>query len=157
MRRWHRIVVLAGALAILGAACSSSGPSQSPSSGPSQSSTSSAEATIKANWVAFFSGNTSAQQKVKLLQNGQRFAALIQAQAGSAIAQSAVARVRSVTIHGSRATVKYDILLAGQPAPPNQTGTANLVNGGGEGGDQSFCALLSLQGKPPPQCKTAGG
>src|SRR5437588_1659316 len=156
MRRWQRIVVLAGALAILGAACSSSGPSQSPSSGPSQSPAPSAVATIKANWAAFFSGKTSAQQKVKLLQNGQRFAPLIQAQAGSAIAQSAVARVRSVTLHGSTATVKYDILLAGQPALPNQTGTAMLVNGTWEVGDQSFCALLSLQGKPPPQCKAAG-
>ena len=62
----------------------------------SAASTASAVAQIKADWEAFFSGTTPAAKKIALLQNGQKYAAIIQAQAASGLAQSASAKVAAV-------------------------------------------------------------
>src|SRR5438445_5749623 len=113
-RRW----VLSAVVIALLAACSSSSSSSPPSQSPTG-----AVAMITQNWEAFFSGKTSAGQKTKLLQNGRKFGALIQAQAGSGLAQSTEARVHSVIVRGSAATIRYDILIGGHPALTNQTGT----------------------------------
>jgi hypothetical protein len=101
-----RRVFLAAALGLTLAsavtACSSSSSSASTSSAPSSSAPAlsasassghpNAAAQIKANWEAFFSGTTSAAKKISLLQNGQKFAGVIEAQAGSGLAKSASAR-----------------------------------------------------------------
>ena len=70
------------------AACGSSNTS-SASPPPSTHSPPSATALITANWEAFFSGKTSAAKKITLLQNGQAFATIINAQSGSSMASSA--------------------------------------------------------------------
>ena len=112
-----------------------------------------------ANWEAFFSGTTSAARKIALLQNGQEFAAIIQAQAASALAQSASARVTAVhMISATQATVTYDIYLGGKPPLSNQTGTAVSQDGTWKVGDVSFCQLLALEngGKAPTVCSSVG-
>jgi uncharacterized protein YcfL len=130
--------------------------SSTPSSGGSQADIS----TITANWESFFSGATPAAKKMQVLQNGQAFASVINAQAGSSMSKSASAKVSSVVVNstGTQATVKYSIYLAGQPALPNQTGVA--VHSGGKWlvGDSSFCALLALEngGKAPSVCSSVG-
>jgi hypothetical protein len=94
-------------------------------------------------------------RKIALLQNGQRYAALLEAQAKLPSAASASARVLEVTMQGpTRATVHYTILLGGKPALGNQTGTAVLQGGTWKVSDASFCALLSLEngGKAAPGC-----
>jgi hypothetical protein len=157
------------ALASAVTACSSSSSSPSTSSAPSSSAPassasasagdSSAAAQIKANWEAFFSGTTSAAKKISLLQNGQKFAAVIEAQARSGLAKSASAKVTAVSVTSpTKATVTYDILLAGKPALTNQTGQAVYQDGTWKVGDASFCALLALEngGKAPSACSSAG-
>jgi hypothetical protein len=133
-----RRVILAAALGLALAsavtACSSSSSSPSTSSAPSSAPASSASASagdssaaaqIKANWEAFFSGTTSAAKKISLLQNGQKFAAVIEAQARSGLAKSASAKVTAVSVTSpTKATVTYDILLAGKPALTNQNASA---------------------------------
>jgi hypothetical protein len=118
-----------------------------------------ASAQIKTNWEAFFSGKTSAAQKIALLQNGQKFAQTINAQAGSSLSQSAGAQVTGVVVNGNSAKVTYNITLAGKSALPNQVGTAVLVNGSWLVGDASFCSLLTLEnaGTPPSVCKSVSG
>ena len=120
-----RRVILAAALGMALAsavtACSSSSSSPSTSSAPSSAPASSASASagdssaaaqIKANWEAFFSGTTSAAKKISLLQNGPKFAAVIEAQARSGLAKSASAKVTAVSVTSpTKATVTYDILL----------------------------------------------
>jgi len=162
------------ALAAAVAACSSS--SSSPATAPSSSApaTSSpatptsaapsssgataganAKAEITANWEAFFDGKTSATKKIALLQNGDTFAAIIKAQAGSGLAASAGAKVTAVTVKSpTSATVKYDITLNGTTALANQTGTAVYQDGTWKVGDVSFCQLLTLEngGKAPAVC-----
>jgi hypothetical protein len=129
----------------------SSSPATSPSSAPAASSpgggtSANAKAQIKANWEAFFDGQTSAAKKISLLENGQKFASVINAQAGSGIAGSAGAKVTSVVVNSpAKATVKYDITLGGTTALANQTGTAVYQDGMWKVGDVSFCQLLKLE------------
>jgi hypothetical protein len=60
----------------------------------------------------------------------QKYAAIIQAQAASGLAQSASAKVTAVhVISATQATVTYDIYLGGKPALSNQTGTAVYQDG----------------------------
>jgi hypothetical protein len=140
------------------AACGSSGTS-SVSPPPATHSPPSATALITANWEAFFSGKTSAAKKITLLQNGQAFATIIQAQSGSSMATSASAKVTKVTVTSpAQATVAYNILLGTTPALTNQSGMAVYQNGTWKVGDASFCALLALEngGKAPSVCSSAG-
>jgi hypothetical protein len=140
------------------AACGSSGTS-SVSPPASTHPPGSATALITANWEAFFSGKTSAKDKITLLQNGQAFAAIINAQSGSGMASSASAAVTKVTVTSpAQATVTYSILLGTTPALTNQSGLAVYQNGTWKVGDASFCGLLTLEngGKAPSVCSSAG-
>jgi hypothetical protein len=175
-RRITLAPALALAFALAMAACSSSAsPSAttSASSAPAASSATSspaassaapsspsaaggnAKAQITANWEAFFNGQTSAAKKIQLLQNGQKFAAVINAQAGSGLASSAGAKVTAVVVNSATsATVSYDITLSGATALANQTGTAVYQDGKWKVGDVSFCQLLKLEnaGSSPSVC-----
>ena len=125
----------------------------SSSSGPAASGN--AKAQITTNWEAFFNGQTSAAKKISLLQNGQKFAAVINAQAGSGLAGSAGAKVTAVVVNSATsATVTYDITLSGATALGNQTGTAVYQDGTWKVGDVSFCQLLKLEnaGSSPSVC-----
>ncbi|MGA3150330.1 MAG: hypothetical protein ABSD10_01760 [Candidatus Saccharimonadales bacterium] len=121
-------------------------------SGRTNSDNNAAKSQIQTNWVAFFNGSTSAQGKINLLQNGQQFAQVIQAQAQSATAKATTATVSSVSLNGSSATVQYTIDINKQPALSNQKGQAVKVNGAWKVGDAAFCGLLQLSGSVPPNC-----
>ena len=115
-----------------------------------------AKAQITANWEAFFNGKTGAAKKISLLQNGDKFSAIIKAQAGSGLASTAGAKVTAVVVNSATsATVSYDITLSGTTALPNQTGTAVYEDGIWKVGDVSFCQLLKLEnnGTAPSACK----
>jgi hypothetical protein len=134
---------------------SASAPASSASSSASAGSTGNAAAVaqIKANWEAFFSGKTGADEKIKLLQNGQKFATVIRAQAGSGLAGAVSAKVKAVVVNSpTSATVSYDIVSGSQVLLPNQTGTAVYEDGIWKVGDVSFCQLLGLQGSKPSIC-----
>jgi hypothetical protein len=166
-------------LAMTVAACGSSGGSSSGSSpsasasGPASSAASSAAPSassgggsaadvsqIKANWVAFFNPKTPVAKRVSLLQNGSTFASIIRAQASSALASSATSSVAAVTVESpTQAKVTYSILVGGTAALKNQPGVAVKEGGVWKVGDQSFCALLTLEnnGKAPTACAGAAG
>jgi hypothetical protein len=141
------------------AASAASSPSALPSAPASSSSpaaaSGNAKAQITANWEAFFNGQTSAAKKISLLENGQKFATVINAQAGSGLASSAGAKVTAVVVNSAtKATVTYDITLSGATALGNQTGTAVYQGGIWKVGDVSFCQLLKLEnaGSSPSVC-----
>ena len=147
----------ASAPAPASSAASPSAPASSPAA-PSSSAPAAggnAKAQITANWEAFFNGQTGAAKKISLLQNGDKFSAIIKAQAGSGLASSAGAKVTAVVVNSATsATVSYDITLSGATALPNQTGTAVYENGTWKVGDVSFCQLLKLEnnGTAPAAC-----
>ena len=116
-----------------------------------------AVAAVKTAWVTFFAGTTSAATKISLLENGQQFTQVIDAQAGSALAKGTTAKVIQVTqTSPSTADVNYTILINGQPALQNQLGRAVLVNGEWKVGANSFCALLALEGTKVAACPATG-
>ena len=140
-------------------AASSPAASSAAASSPSTGGSSAAVAQITTNWEAFFDGKTSAAKKITLLQNGQKFASVINAQAGSSIATGAGAKVTAVVVNSpTSATVSYSITLNGATALPNQTGTAVYQDGSWKVGDVSFCELLKLEngGTAPSVCSSAG-
>ena len=177
-RRIALAPALAVGLALAVAACSSSSSPaatasssapassaavSSPASAPASSAAASspaaaggnAKAQITANWEAFFNGSTSAAKKISVLQNGDKFSAVIKAQAGSGLASTAGAKVTAVVVNSSTsATVSYDITLSGATALANQTGTAVYEDGIWKVGDVSFCQLLKLEnnGTAPSVC-----
>ena len=170
------LVVVLGAVAAV-TACSSSGstkPGSSASAKPttaapttaapttaspsSGGATSAAVTQIKTNWETFFNPKTPVTQRVNLLQNGSAFASIIKAQAGSPLASSATSTVSAVTVESSsQAKVTYSILVGGSPALKNQPGVSVFQDGIWKVGDQSFCALLTLEnnGKAPSACASA--
>jgi hypothetical protein len=117
-------------------------------------------AQIKSNWVAFFNPKTPVAKRISLLQNGSTFASIIQSQASSSLAAAATSSVSAVTVESpSQAKVTYSILVSGTPALKNQPGVAVDQGGVWKVGDQSFCALLTLEnsGKAPTACASAAG
>jgi hypothetical protein len=164
-------VLGACALAAAAAACGSSSPSSSSSTPPpaspsattpsstTSSSGGAANATIAANWVAFFDAKTPVSKRVSLLEDGSQFQSIIATQAHQSLPSLASAKVISVSnVTASNATVKYDILVSGTPALTNEIGTAVYQDGTWKVGVSSFCGLLSLEGlkSMPAACSSAG-
>jgi len=142
------------------AAPTSAAPATSAAPSPSGGGSSAAVTQITTNWEAFFNPKTPVTKRVSLLQNGQVFESIIQAQAGSPLAASATSSVSSVTVESpAQAKVLYSILVGGTPELKNQPGVAVFQNGIWKVGDQSFCALLTLEnsGKAPSACASAAG
>ena len=142
------------ALPLVLAACGSKSTAATvtPSATPSGSSSSSTTATITSSWEKFFDGTTPAATKITLLQNGQQFATVIQAQANSAIAKATQAKVSAVSVTSpTTAAVTYSIVEGGQVALPDQQGQAVLEGGVWKVSAVSFQALLKLeQGQSSP-------
>ena len=146
------VVVLGPALGVVLVACGSSGTtapkagSSPPASASAAPASGSATAQIAADWQAFFNAKTPVARRVELLQNGQVFAPVIRAQAGSTLASAATAQVTKVTlVSPAQAKVTYSILVGGTPQLKNQAGVAVLQDGTWKVGDASFCGLLALE------------
>lgn len=107
---------------------------------------------IAQTWTTFFAASTPVAERIALLQNGRRFAAIARQASASPLVKQVSVKVSSVTVHGSSATVVYSVLLNSKTALSNQRGVALKINGMWKVGSRSFCALLSLQGAPPRAC-----
>lgn len=157
---------LALALAVTACGGSSGGSGASAPSGGGSSSAPAAGGTalsqIKTNWEAFFNPKTPLARREALVQNGQLFAGIMKAQAGSGLASSVTAQVSKVhVVSDSQAKVTYTILVSGNPMLRNQNGVAVKEGGVWKVGDASFCGLLALQNggstaSLPSACKNAG-
>jgi hypothetical protein len=139
-----------------------SAASASASSGGSGTGTSTgAAAQIKTNWEKFFAASTPASERVKLLQNGDKFASAIGSFASNPLAQGISSKVSAVSgITATNATVTYDIDAAGQTMASKQSGKSVLEGGVWKVSDASFCSLLSsaaplMNLTVPAACKSA--
>ncbi|HET9721800.1 MAG TPA: hypothetical protein VFP32_02105 [Candidatus Saccharimonadales bacterium] len=111
---------------------------------------------IRNNWATFFSGQTPAARKIALLQNGQQYSQVINAQAQTPTAKATTATVSNVSLNGSNsATVTYTVNINNSPALKDQQGQAINVNGVWKVSDAAFCGLLQLSGNVPPNCPGA--
>ena len=115
---------------------------------------------IRAHWGEFFTTDTPASKRIKLLQDGQQFASVIDSQARLPLAAHVSAMVyKVVLLSATQARVTYSILESGKPVLKNQTGTAVYSGGTWKVSVASFCRLLALEngGKTsslPAACKT---
>ena len=169
-------ILAVAAVALVAAACSSSGPTTAPTASPSAASPpvspaatpsegaspsaqspAAAKAEIERNWTRFFNGQTPPGQKIDLLVDGQQFAGVIEASSQSQLARSTRAKVTNVSLTGpDTATVTYDVLVGGQPALTDRQGTAVRTDGTWRVSDASFCSLLALGGQVPAACPSPG-
>jgi hypothetical protein len=153
--RFRVFVCLAAVIAgTVIAGCGSSGGGSSQATTTS-SSTATEAAQVKHDWIEFFDPSTPPSRTVSLLQNGTKFAAVIDAQAKSAFAKESSVSVSAVKLTSpTTATVTYTLKLAGQPVPglKNTTGTAVKTGTTWQVADSSFCKLLKLQGPVPAAC-----
>ncbi len=104
-------------------------------------------------YTAFFDGKTPAAQKATLVEKGDVFAPVLQAQASNPQAQGTSATVSSVTLTDpTHAAVTYTILMGGNPVLPNQNGQAVQDGGQWKVASATFCQLMTLQGGKSPAC-----
>lgn len=125
---------------------SASSSGSAPVSSSEPTSGTAATQAIETNWAKFFNAKTPIPQRIALLENGQEFAPVINAQASSTLAKLATAKVTHVTLTGtSQASVTYSILVGGKTGLGGQSGVAVYQNGVWKVGDSSFCGLLKLE------------
>jgi hypothetical protein len=148
------IVVLAAAAAAAWYFSSPGNNNNSTSNTAQGNAQTSTQQTIRDNWVKFFNGQTPATEKTALLQNGQQFAQVIEAESQSATAKATTVTVSTVKLNsgGKAATVTYTIYVDGKPTLKDQTGQAVKENGAWKVSDTAFCQLLQLSGNVPPNC-----
>jgi hypothetical protein len=155
------VLLLAVATATLLAGCGGGGKakqatlpttSTTASASPTPSATA-AIAQIRQNWTQFFDGSTSAADRIRLLENGEKFKSVIDALGSSSLAKQVKARVKRVKLTGATtASVTYTILLSGKPVLANVSGQAVLVDGIWKVGEASVCGLAKLEGAAPAAC-----
>ncbi|MBB5915516.1 hypothetical protein BJY24_004428 [Nocardia transvalensis] len=104
-------------------------------------------------YTAFFSGSTPAQQKAAIVQKGDVFLPILEAQAANPQAQGTSSTVAGVKLTDpDHADVTYSILIGGNPMLPDQTGQAVKEGGQWKVATPTFCALLAIQGGNSPAC-----
>ncbi|MBT2406449.1 MULTISPECIES: hypothetical protein [unclassified Streptomyces] len=154
---WAAAAVLL--LAPAAAGCSSDsgdgGPAQTPSvvvpvvptptSGPTDPAA--AKAQIEENWTAFFDGTVPAEEKTRLLENGERLGPLLAGFAADPNAAKSSAKVTAVDFtSATEARVTYDLLVGGTTALPDSKGNSVLQDGVWKVSVKTLCALVKLSG-----------
>jgi hypothetical protein len=114
-----------------------------------------AKAEITQSWETFFDGGTPAAKRVALLQNGAKFASLIEEATRSPLAAKLTAEVTKVEPHGDSADVTYTLIFDKNPVLEGAKGTAVHEDGVWKVGTRSFCELAALQGAKPKECAAA--
>lgn len=164
----RRILATAGAVAITAATvvgCSNSTDTAAESTAGATTAAAQATSLHAANsndpavkeitdaFVTFFDGNTPADKKITLVENGSTFATAITQQASSPMAAGSTAAVADVKLDDTtNATVTYSILINGSPALPNQNGKAVNIDGQWKVAAATYCGLLKIQGAAPAGC-----
>lgn len=121
---------------------------------------SSDEQAITTAFEKFFDGQSDAQTKLGQIQDPDRFADTIHAQAGLDIAKSTTVQVGDMDkVAPGRAAVTYTILMDDKPVLPDQHGYAVRESGEWKVSASSFCTLLTLEndGTPPQECSGVAG
>lgn len=101
----------------------------------------------------FFDGTLPVDTKIGLLQKGEQFRDVLQAQAAGPLAKSSgVKVVKVVQSTVNSAAVTFTVLLDGKPVLENQAGGAVLDNGVWKVSASTYCTLLRLQSLSAPPC-----
>ncbi|MBF6170100.1 hypothetical protein [Nocardia blacklockiae] len=133
-----------------GTAASSTPASTSATAGQADPATTKAVTDV---YTTFFAGATSPQDKAAVVQNGDVFRPILDAQAANPQAQGTSVTVSAVKpVDADHADVTYTLLIGGNPMLPDQTGQAVKEAGKWKVATATFCALLAIQGGTSPVC-----
>ena len=106
-----------------------------------------AKAEIAKNWTVFFNPNTSVDDRVAVLENGEQMRPVLAAFGSDPNAAKASAKVTAVSFTAvDKADVTYDLLVGGAPAVPNAKGTSVEQDGTWKVSVQTLCALVKQSG-----------
>lgn len=152
-------------LAVVAAAvltgCGSDDESTDAASTTSAAATSAAPATADAAttqaitqaYTTFFNGSLPPEQRAAVVQQGDAFLPILQAQASSPQSGGTTVTVAGVeTTDAANADVTYTLLMGGNPVLPDQTGQAVKEGETWKVASATFCALLAIQGGTSPVC-----
>lgn len=104
-------------------------------------------------YVTFFNAATPADQRIAVVEKGQQFVPVLQAQAGNPQTRGTSATVAKVRLtDATHADVIYTLLIGGNPALPDQTGQAIKDGEQWKVAAVTFCGLLTLQGTTSAAC-----
>ncbi len=106
----------------------------------------------KTTFSEFFAPDTPIDQRVRMLENGQRFEDLMARQERTPVAKETTAVASDVEVQGDHAVVTYTIELNGQPVLQNQRGQMVKENGRWKVSEKTFCDIEAMRGAPPTAC-----
>ncbi|MGD0284179.1 MAG: hypothetical protein ABSB12_01090 [Candidatus Saccharimonadales bacterium] len=113
-----------------------------------------AQQQINSNWQNFFAADTTLNGRENYLQNGSKFAQLLQQYFLGLQSQKSSATVNSVSfVNKTKANVVYTIDLNGQPVLDNQGGTALYLDNSWKVSDSTLCGLIKLASGTPTVCQ----
>jgi hypothetical protein len=102
----------------------------------------------------FFNTDTSLADSVAILQHGPTFCEPLNVESSSPSANKITAKVSKVVLRGKNvAFVTFTIYTGKQTLLPNTHGFAVREGGKWKVAAKTFCSLISLERKLPPQCK----
>ncbi|MFF3327206.1 hypothetical protein [Streptomyces sp. NPDC002889] len=143
-------------LASAAAGCSESGGGESSSPAPSVTAPSvpsgpadpaAAEQEIRTNWSTFFDPGSSADQRVRVLENGESLRPALESFGKDSNAAQATAEVKTVQfISPTEANVTFDVLVNGTPVLPGTKGSAVLQEDIWKVSRKTLCTLVRLSG-----------
>ncbi|GGT41009.1 hypothetical protein [Streptomyces purpureus] len=112
-----------------------------------------ARAEIEKNWTTFFDPEASTDDKVEVLENGERMRSVLEAMAGDPAASQTSAKITDVAFtSATEANVTYDLLVGGTPTLPDSKGTAVLQDDTWKVSVKTLCGLVKLSGNAVPGC-----
>ncbi|MET9214159.1 MULTISPECIES: hypothetical protein [unclassified Nocardia] len=104
-------------------------------------------------YTTFFDGSKPATERAALVQSGDAFLAILQAQAQNPQSSGTSVTVSTVKVTGAdTADVGYTLLMGGNPVLPDQTGQAVKQGESWKVAATTFCALLAIQGGTSTAC-----
>ncbi|MFI6587689.1 hypothetical protein [Embleya sp. NPDC050493] len=101
------------------------------------------EKKVADNWDKLFDNATPLADRKAVLENSAQVGTLVETLANDPLAKQVTSKTTAVKISGEKAAVSFDILLAGTPALPGQTGQAVKQDGTWKVSLSTVCTLVS--------------
>ncbi|MFC9659527.1 hypothetical protein ACFVJ5_04765 [Nocardia sp. NPDC127606] len=112
-----------------------------------------ATAAITKAYTTFFDGNVPPAERAALVESGDVFLPILQAQSQNPQSSGTTVTVASVKSTGATsADVGYTLLMGGNPVLPDQTGQAVKQGATWKVAAATFCALIAIQGGTSTAC-----
>jgi hypothetical protein len=112
-----------------------------------------AKADITATYTKVFSDQTSLDESVKLIEDGESLRSALEQQRASGAAKGISAIIKTIQFQSETlADVNFDLALNGNVVAANTKGQAKFIDGSWKVNKALFCTLLGLAGQTPPAC-----